>query len=212
MHRAMIRLWSTVVLVMSLAMTACAMEPVHTARLQIQPTVPMVARKIARSLFIVLDPAQVPDRYTIPEQTNKEIQILEIHEFVRRDLHHGLSALFESVVVVAPSVAIPEGALVAQVRIQRFAADVDMVTTGNETASRVYGQMGWSFAIRGSGAADFAFSHTENVRGTFPLTHVSQTAEMMTSTYQVAIERLLARIAEPEMVAKLELAGRSAAL
>lgn len=208
----MTRFWTIVVLVMSLALTACAMEPVHTARLQIQPTLPMVARKIARQLFIVLDPAQVPDRYTIPERTNKEIQILEIREFVRRDLQHALSSLFDSVVVVAPSAVIPAGALVAQVRIQRFAADVDMVSTGKETAARVYGQMGWSFAIRGSGAVDFAFSHTENVRGSFPLTHVSQTEEMMTSTYQIALERLVARIAEPEMVAKLELAGGSAAL
>ncbi|MBA3457099.1 MAG: hypothetical protein H0T42_28710 [Deltaproteobacteria bacterium] len=200
-------LWRILLVLVPLALLGCAMEPVHTARLTISPTVPMVARKIAHPLYVVLDPAQVPDRYTIPERTNKEIHIHEIHEFIRRDLRTGLAFLFERVVVIAPGTPIPPGTLVAQVRIQRFSADVDMVSTGSATAARVYGQMGWSLAIRGSSATDFAFSHTENVRGSFPLTHVSQTAEMMTSTYQLAIEHLLAKLAEPDIVAKLELAG-----
>lgn len=197
----------TLVLLLAVALVGCAMEPVHTARLTIQPTLPMVARKISRPLYIVLDPALVPDSYVIPEQTNKEIRILEIREFVRRDLRSGLAVLFDRVVVVAPGVPFPEGALVAHVRVQKFSADVDMATTGNQTAARVYGQMGWSIGIRGSTAIDFAFSHTENVQGSFPLTHVSQTAEMMTSTYQLAIEHVLAKLAEPEIVAKLEQAG-----
>jgi hypothetical protein len=203
MQRAM----KTLSLVLALALAACAMEPVHTARLQIQPTLPMVARKIARPLYIVLDPTLVPDSYVIPEQTSKEIRILEIREFVRRDLRTGLAVLFDRVVVVAPGAPFPAGALVAHVRIQKFSADVDMMTNGSQTAARVYGQMGWSIGIRGSVATDFAFSHTENVQGRFPLTHVSQTAEMMTSTYQLAIENVLTKLAEPEMVAKLERAG-----
>lgn len=202
----------TVVLLVLLPLVGCAMEPVHTARLQIQPTLPMVGRKISRPLYIVLDPALVPDRYTIPERTNKEIQILEIREFVRRDLRTGLAVLFDRVTVVAPGAAFPAGALVAHVRIQKFAADVDMMTNGSQTAARVYGQMGWSIGIRGSLATDFAFSHTETVQGSFPLTHVSQTAEMMTSTYQIAIEHVLAKLAEPEVAAKLELAGAAKAL
>jgi hypothetical protein len=208
----MMTLWRTLVLVVLLPLVGCAMEPVHTAQLQIQPTLPMVARKISRPLYIVLDPALVPDSYVIPERTNKEIQILEIREFVRRDLRTGLATLFDRVTVVAPGSPFPAGALVAHVRIQKFAADVDMMTNGSQTAARVYGQMGWSIGIRGSLATDFAFSHTENVQGSFPLTHVSQTAEMMTSTYQIAIEHVLAKLAEPEMAAKLELAGAAKAL
>ncbi len=188
---------------LAFTLAACSMQPVRTATLRIQPTVPMIAKKVARPLYVVLDPAQVPDRYTIPEGTVKELEILEIRYFVRRDLRAGLAALFEYVEVVPPTAQIPAGALVGQVQIQRFSTELVMASSGSKTVGAAYGQMGWGFAIREPGQSEFAFSHTESVTGTFPLVQIDQTAEMMESTYRLAIEHLLAKIAEPEVLARL---------
>ncbi|MBK9031060.1 MAG: hypothetical protein IPL61_06950 [Myxococcales bacterium] len=189
--------------VVALMLAACAMKPVNTRALHIEPTLPLVATKIPRPLYVVLDPTQVPDEYTIPARTTKEIRILEIREFVRRDLRDALSSMFAAVTVVGLDDVAPPDAMIAQVQIQRFAAEIDQVTSGDVIAGRVYGQMGWSFAIRKIDEPEFRFSYAETVTGTFPLVRVDQTAEMMESTYRIALEQLMARLSDREVMARL---------
>lgn len=184
------------------AIAACATDPVHTTQLRIQPTRPLVAHRIVRPLYVVLDPAQVPDHYTIPPGSVKEIQIFEIREFVRRDLRAALTAVFEQVDIVEPTDAqLPVGTLTATVQIQRFGAVPDQ--TGSN-AMRVTTQMGWSFAIAVKGQREFLFSSTETVTGGFAMTTVTQTPEGLQSTYQLALEHLLAKLADPAVLARLE--------
>lgn len=192
--RLLVLALAALAVVASAAVKGNPMRPVDTERLSIDPTRPMLAQKLARPLYIVLDPERVPDEYTIPEQTIKEIRILAIRTFVRRDVRHALLSLFDSVDVVAPSWPIPPGALVADVEIQRFSTEVDMATGGGYHAGRIYGQMGWAFAIKRPGERQYAFSYADTVTGAFALTDVSQTPEMMESTYRRALERLLAEL------------------
>lgn len=184
---------------LSLVFAACALEPVHTSQLVIRPTRPIVATKIARPLYVVLDPAQVPDEYTVPERTIKELTIFEIREFVRRDLRAALETYFDHVVVVTPSVELPEGALVAQVQIQGFATQAGAAgATG-----AAYGRMDWAFAIREPGANDLAFSYAESVTGTSPILTRHDSDEMIESTYRVALEHLITKLGEPGVIARL---------
>lgn len=181
-----------------------AMRPVETSYLDIRPTLPMLASKIARPLYVVLDPAEVPDSYTIPERTVKEIRILQIHDFVRRDLKRTLASIFDKVEVIGADEFIPTDVLIGQVRIQRFAVEADMATSGGYTAGRVYGQMGWSFAISRPREHAFAFSYADTVTGTFGLVNADQTNEMMESTYRLALERLLAELAKGDVLDRLD--------
>jgi hypothetical protein len=190
----------SVVALLSLVVAACTMSPVYTSRLNVRPSQPFVAQRIARPLYVVLDPAQVPDEYTIPAHTFKALSIYQIRIFVARDLRRALEAYFEHVAVVAPTAQIPEGALVAQVRIDEFSEDGDV--TGP------HGRMTWAFAIRRPGDRDLAFSYAESVLGTAAAGTSYASDEMLESTYRVALEHLAAKLDQPDVLAKL--AGDSA--
>ena len=51
----------------SLVLAARSLQPVCTSQLYIRPIQPMVATRIERPLYVVLDPAVVPDRYDSPQ-------------------------------------------------------------------------------------------------------------------------------------------------
>ena len=189
---------------LTLAFAACSLQPVHTSQLYIRPTLPMVASKIERPLYIVLDPAQVPDRYTIPEGTIKELTIYEIRDFVRRDLRGTLATYFDQVHVVAPDAPIPDDALVAQVQIQGFGMDARGANAGIAVAVSAYGRMDWAFAIRAPGERDFAFSFSESALSTTALVSSYDSPEVMASTYRSALDDLIARLGQPEVLARLE--------
>jgi hypothetical protein len=204
------------VALLALVLAACALQPVYTSHLYVRPTLPMVASKIERPLYIVLDPAQVPDHYTIPAGTIKELEIYEIHDFVRRDLRGTLALYFAHVKVVPPNAPIPDDALVAQVQIQGFAMDSEGAESygyavGAKGVMPVYsssvsahGRMDWAFAIRAPGERDYAFSFSERSYSTTALVTSYDSPQVMASTYSAALDHLLAALDQPEVLARLD--------
>jgi hypothetical protein len=203
---------------LTLAIAACSLSPVYTSHLYVRPTLPMIASKIERPLYVVLDPAQVPDQYTIPEGAIKELKIYEIHDFVRRDLRGTLATYFAHVHVVAPGAPIPDGALVALVQIQGFALDAEtgplqltyMLGANGKPGPMLmpsvsaHGRMEWAFAIRVPGERDYAFSFSDSAISTTALTASYDSPEVMASTYSVALDHLLERLGQPDVLARLD--------
>jgi hypothetical protein len=200
---------------LALAIAGCSLQPVYTSHLYVRPAMPIVATRIERPLYIILDPAQVPDQYTIPAGTIKELTIYEIRDFVRRDLRGTLATYFAHVEVVAPGAPIPDDALVALVQIQGFAMDSQGAESmgyavGASGVAPVYtssvsahGRMDWAFAIRAPGERDYAFSFSERASSTTALVTSYDSPQVMASTYTAALDHLLAKLGQPDVLARL---------
>lgn len=124
------------------------------ANAQPKPPSQLVARKIRRPLYMVLDPSRVKDTWAL-KNSDGEFQLRSFHAFVRRDLKRAMQEYFEQVEVVGPGQP-PTGAphVVADVRVD----DVSLhdLVTGALTYVKI--EMTWSFALRPSEANDYAFS------------------------------------------------------
>ena len=135
-----------------------SMKNVHAT-----PASLMVAQKVARPLYIVLDPARIKDTWQL--QTSdcevsgpgcEHFQLTDFHEFVRRDLKQAMLAYFSRVEVVGSSSEIPPGAhVVGDVKVD--AIKLRSVVTGIFT--HVFIQMIWGFALRPGEATEYAYSY-----------------------------------------------------
>jgi hypothetical protein len=122
----------------------------------------MVARKIDRPLYIVLDPARVKNEWEMATPACEvggagceHFKLFDVHEFVRRDLKASLLNYFSRVEVVAPGALPPTGAfVVADVKID--AIKLRQVVAGRLTYTMI--QMTWGFAMRKSEDKDYGFS------------------------------------------------------
>ena len=122
----------------------------------------MIARKIERPLFIVLDPNRVKDSWTMETRTCatggegcERFQLMDVHTFVRRDLKAAMENYFSRVEIVESPAALPGTPhVVADVKIDKIRLN-DLVR-GGFTYTLI--EMTWGFAMRRSEQQDYAYS------------------------------------------------------
>ncbi len=184
----------------SLALAGCMpMAPVYVSQLKVAPPVLMVAKKSNQPLYIVLDPAKVPDQVVIPGGELKPLDVYEMQTFVRRDLKNAMAAFFKTVEVVGPDFVPPSRPCwVADVRIDSVAMAVNKASDTNAQyiAAQVFGQITWAFAMRPAKADDYAYSFADTSVGTYSLTSVSETGKMFESAFEVAITTMVKGLIE----------------
>ncbi len=128
-----------------------------------KPASLMVARKIDRPLYIVLDPARVKDIWEIgtpscalPDHPGCEhFKLFDVQTFVRRDLKAAMESYFTRVEIVAPGQTLPNGSYVfADVKVD----DIKLhdVVAGHLTYTMI--EMTWGFAMRRSEDTDYTYS------------------------------------------------------
>lgn len=130
----------------------------------VHPTPPslMVAHKIERPLYIVLDATRVKDTWPIETAACatgalgcEHFKLLDFHEFVRRDLVAAMSNYFSRVEVVDSPGALPKTPhVVADVKVD--AIKLDALVRGALTYQLI--EMTWGFALRGSDQKEYAYS------------------------------------------------------
>lgn len=123
----------------------------------------MIARKVDRALYIVLDPARVKNTWeldtpscAIPNHAGCEhFKLFNVHEFVHRDLKAAMENYFTRVEVVAPGQTPPSSPhVIADVKID----DIKLrdVVAGHLTYTLI--EMTWGFAMRRGEDKDYAYS------------------------------------------------------
>lgn len=129
-----------------------------------QPPSLMVVHKIARPLYLVLDPARVPANVEI-NAASGHFMITDVTGFVTRDLKDAMGAYFDRVEVVNAGAAIPPEAFLADVKIDSLRAHD--IPTGYLTHTVL--ELTWGFAIRRADANEYAFSFagTETSSGAY---------------------------------------------
>ncbi len=134
-----------------------SMQNVHP-----KPPSLMVARKIPRPLYIVLDATKVKD--TWPMETAacatgsagcEHFKLMDMQQFVRRDLVAAMQNYFSRVEVVESPEALPKTPhVVADVKIDDIR--LNALVRGPLTYQLI--EMTWGFALRGSDQQDYAYS------------------------------------------------------
>jgi hypothetical protein len=130
----------------------------------VHPTPPslMVARKISRPLYIVLDMGKVKDTWPLETAACathsagcEHFNLMDFHEFVRRDLKAAMTNYFSSVDVVDSADALPKTPhVVADVKVD--AIRLNALVRGYLTYQLI--EMTWGFALRGSDQQEYAYS------------------------------------------------------
>jgi hypothetical protein len=129
-----------------------------------KPTPPslMIARKIERPLYIVLDANRAKDVWTLEtspcatgSQGCERFKLMDVHTFVRRDLKAAMENYFSRVEVVESQVALPSTPhVVADVKIDKIR--LNGLVRGGFTYTVI--EMTWGFAMRRSEQEDYAYS------------------------------------------------------
>lgn len=127
-----------------------------------KPASLMIAQKVERPLYIVLDPARVKNVYPLETRACatasagcERFNLMDVQTFVTRDLKATMENYFSRVEVVAAPSAIPAGAhVVADVKIDDIRLN-DLVR-GPLTYTLI--EMTWGFAMRPSEMSDYAYS------------------------------------------------------
>lgn len=126
----------------------------------------LVARKVARPLYIVLDPKQVKDTYALategcqaPElddvQKCEYFKLFDVQTFVRRDLKLAMQHYFSSVEVVRAGEPLPDRPhIFANVKVDGFG----LRTIYKGGVAHTIIEMTWAFAMRPGEEKDYAFS------------------------------------------------------
>jgi len=130
-----------------------------------QPSL-QVAKPIAATLYIVLDPAKVKQAYHVSSARRKlSLDISEFDLFVSRDLKNAMAPNFEHVEVVAPGAAFTAKYVVADVKVD----NVEMKDEAIEGAVSVISTrlvLTWAFAVRPAEADDYLFSFAGSAAST----------------------------------------------
>lgn len=137
-------------------------RPTYTmADVQAKPASLLVARKLPRTLVLVVDPARVPDAVELNASTSMDPQggerfrLLELRRFVTRDLRDALANYFDKVEVVSAGNPMPsEPHVVGDVKIDRV--QLHGVPVGGLTYTII--EMTWGIGLRPSEAQDYAFT------------------------------------------------------
>lgn len=122
----------------------------------------MVARKIQRPLYIVLDASKVKDTWTLATASCatgaagcEHFKLIDFQEFVRRDLRATMTNYFSRVEVVDSPQALPNTPhVVADVKVDDIR--LNALVRGYLTYQLI--EMTWGFALRGSDQQEYAYS------------------------------------------------------
>ncbi|MFI5298423.1 MAG: hypothetical protein ACHREM_10015 [Polyangiales bacterium] len=127
-----------------------------------KPASLMLAKRIERPLYIVLDPAKV--KKTWPLETAacatgadgcERFKLMDVDQFVRRDLKSAMENYFSSVLVVDSAAGLPATPhVVADVKVD----DIKLNSLVRGMMTHVIIEMTWGFAMRNSDATEYAYS------------------------------------------------------
>jgi hypothetical protein len=134
-----------------------SMKHVHA-----KPPSLLVAQKIERPLYIVLDPARVRDTFGLETSACatassgcEHFKLMDMGEFVRRDLKAAMEHYFSRVEVVASNATLPSTPhVVADVKIDDI--KLQPLQRGMLTYELIH--MTWSFALRESSKTEYSYS------------------------------------------------------
>jgi hypothetical protein len=115
----------------------------------------LVAEKIERPLYLVLDPAKVPDSFDLVTSAGDQFKLTEFQKFVSRDLRQALMAYFSNVEVVnSPSLLPSTPHIVGDIKVDRV--QLHALPVGGLTYVKI--EMNWALAFRPNEATEYAFS------------------------------------------------------
>lgn len=195
-------------LALVLAVAGCAMSPVDARALSPKLPQPQDTRRLEIPLYIILDPAKLPDAMTATGPGIKPIEVSGLHSFVERDLHKTLSQVFSRVVVAPPSTAAPsELFFTGMVLINSLTSLVQPVAPGSKEQG-VFIRMQWSLHVRAYGAPADAFVYQGTAQSTKPITSTRETSEAFNSLLEDALSRMLAHFDGQKSYDRLSRTGR----
>ncbi|MBL9106333.1 MAG: hypothetical protein JNL82_35755 [Myxococcales bacterium] len=195
-------------LALLMAVAGCAMAPVDARALTPNVPQPQDTRRIEIPLYVILDPAKLPDAMTAQGPGVKPIEVSGLHAFVERDLQKALSQLFSRVVVAPPSTAAPaETFFTGMVLINSLTTFTQAVAPGSSDKA-VFMRMQWSLHIRAYGAPADAFVYQGTAQSTVPITSVRETSPAFNSVLEDALARLLAHFDGQKAYDRLSRTGR----
>jgi hypothetical protein len=195
-------------LALVMAIAGCAMAPVDARELSPNVPQPQDTRRIDIPLFIILDPAKLPDSMTATGEGVKPIEVSGLHTFVERDLQKTLSQVFAQVTVAPPSAPAPSGLFfTGQVLVNAMTTYTQPVKPGSQEQG-VFVRMQWSLHIRAYGAPADAFVYQGTAEATVPIVSVRETAPAFTSLFEDALSRLLAHFDGQKAYDRLSRTGR----
>lgn len=159
------RFWAGSLLALALSATGCFgahYRPSYSMQnVQAKPASLMVAQKIQRPLFLVVDSAKVPDSWDLKESSSlnpkdgEQTKLIDFQQFVRRDLKEALGNYFAKVEVVKAGTPLPaEPHVVADVKVDR----VQLHSTPVGRLVYTIIEMTWGVGLRPSEQAEYAFA------------------------------------------------------
>lgn len=131
------------------------------ANVQAKPPSLMVAQKIQRPLYLVLDASRVPDTWDMKEASSfnpkdgPQFKLQDFQKFVTRDLKDAMGAYFTRVEVVKAGDPLPtEPHVVGDVKVDRV--QLHSVPTGRLVYTLI--EMTWGFGLRPSESPEYTFT------------------------------------------------------
>lgn len=195
-------------LALVMAVAGCAMSPVDARVLSPSVPQPQDTRRLEQPLYIVLDPAKLPDAMLATGQGVKPIEVTGLHAFVERDLQKTMSQLFARVVVAPPSMPAPaELFFTGQVLVNSLTTFTQPVAPGSADQG-VFVRMQWSLHIRAYGAPADAFVYQGTAQSTKPIVSVRETSPAFNSLIEDALLRLVAHWGAQQAYDRLARTGK----
>jgi hypothetical protein len=132
------------------------------AHVHAKPASLLIAQKVERPLYIVLDPARVKSTWALSTASCathsagcEHFNLMDVDQFVRRDLKSAMENYFSHVEVVESAQALPATPhVVADVKID----DIKLNELVRGMATYAIIEMTWSFALRKNEASEYAYS------------------------------------------------------
>lgn len=124
----------------------------------------MVARKIQRPLYLVLDPARVKDTWQLKTAACatggsgcEQFNLMQVQTFVRRDLKAAMENYFTRVEIVDSAQALPPATtayVVGDIKVD----EIKLNSLQRGYLAYVLIEMNWGFALRASEHTDYDYS------------------------------------------------------
>ena len=171
-------------------------------QIAVSPPMPLVAQKSPRPLYIVLDPARVPDVMPVlVNGVNQGGQMGNMHLFVVRDIQRAFASYFDHVSVVAPGQAPTSGdALIVDVRLDRLATVSQVIQHRSWVEVMGRPSLNWAVGLRAANANEFIWSFAGSSQG--DLTNNPQV--MYQSLFEHAVMDMLKDYAQQHVQERLQ--------
>lgn len=131
------------------------------ANVSAKPPSLMVAQKIQRPLYLVLDATRVPDTWDMKEassfnpQNGPQFKLQDFQKFVTRDLKDAMGAYFTRVEVVKAGDPLPtEPHIIGDVKVDRV--QLHSIPAGRLVYTLI--EMTWGFGLRPSESPEYTFT------------------------------------------------------